>query len=499
MSNDTEKPNLEQDHKEFVKMKEQQINNKDETVSDNDPIGKEMKQGGKKPDRDSIKKGGAQESFSGREGFGGMGKKKKGPKGKQRAWVPLVVFIGTFFAFGFVTYTSATFLSLLRGFKEDRMAPSLDRTKTPYTKLGARPDDLAYEEALWSQKRHGFPYSWYDKDYPNSVLSIFSRLNINNWVGARDWTDKAFEIVRNFSVHDVPPKYVAEEKAETWDAWWFNTQEFLNIYIWTPFLFFNALIIGLTIGPIATAAKGFYKTAHLYDNFPWMDMKTLFFGGIYFWLCLPFYYLLMPLYLLWFTLIRPFSSIHASGNADWIQHLLQKFYIPIFSFACLACMAAIYGEFKNTEKIKWAVLPGFLTVFFILSALLKIIPWSMPIRKNGVVWNFSPPPLSKLNSLLYPAKSSEPTVKDIYRDALHNIFWYLKPFGVFGFLKQNADIGPGRETHNPAFKRTSRSATGGLAGSLAKTAVKTAIKSTPQGRLAMMAAKKAAKMAKKRK
>ena len=54
MSNDTEKPNLEQDHKEFVKMKEQQINNKDETVSDNDPIGKEMKQGGKKPDRDSI-------------------------------------------------------------------------------------------------------------------------------------------------------------------------------------------------------------------------------------------------------------------------------------------------------------------------------------------------------------------------------------------------------------------------------------------------------------
>ena len=198
MSNDAEKPNLEKDHKEFLKMKEQQINNKDEFVSDNDPIGKEMKSAGKKPDRESIKKGGAQESFSGREGFGGMEKNKKGPKGKQRAWVPIVVFIGSFFAFGFVTYTSATFLSLLRGFKEDRMAPSLDGSKTPYTKLGARPDDLAYEEALWSQKRHGFPYSLYDKDNPNSVLSIFSRFNINSWLQSRDWTDKAFEVVRNF-------------------------------------------------------------------------------------------------------------------------------------------------------------------------------------------------------------------------------------------------------------------------------------------------------------
>jgi hypothetical protein len=497
MSNDTEKPNLEKDHKEFLKMKEQQINNKDEFVSDNDPIGKEMKKSGEKPDRESIKKDGAQENFSNREGFAGMGKKKKGPKGKQRAWVPIVVFIGTFFAFGFVTYTSATFLSLLRGFKEDRMAPSLDRTKTPYTKLGARPDDLAYEEALWSQKRHGFPYSWYDKDYPNSVFSIFSRMNINTWVGARDWTDKAFEVVRNFSVHDVPPKYVAEEKAETGAAWWFNTQEFLNIYIWTPILFFTTLVIGLTVGPIAVAVKGFFKTAYLYDNFPWLDMKTFFFGNIFLFLCIPFYTFLMPLYLLWFALIRPFSSIHASGNADWIQHLLQKFYIPIFSFACLACMAAIYGEFKNTEKVKWAVIPGFLTVFFILSALLKVIPWTMPIRKNGVEWNFSPPPLSKLNSLLYSAKSTEPAVKDVYRDMLHNFFWYLKPFGVFGFLKDNVDIGPGRETHNPAFKRSSKSRTGGLAGSLAKTAFKTAIKSTPQGRLAMMAAKKAAKMAKK--
>jgi len=497
MSNDTEKPNLEKDHKEFLKMKEQQINNKDEFVSDNDPIGKEMKKSGEKPDRESIKKDGAQESFSSREGFAGMGKKKKGPKGNQRAWVPIVVFIGTFFAFGFVTYTSATFLSLLRGFKEDRMVPSLDRTTTPYTKLGARPDDLAYEEALWSQKRHGFPYSWYDKDYPNSALSIFSRFNINSWVGARDFTDKAFEVVRNFSVHDVPPKYVAAEKAETWDAWWFNTQEFLNIYIWTPFLFHVVLIIGLTIGPIAAALKGFGKTAYLYDNFPWVDMKTLFFGGFYLFLSIPFYCFLMPLYLLWFTLIRPFSTIHASGNADWIQHLLQKFYIPIFSFACIACMAAIYGEFRNTEKVKWAILPGFLTVFFILSALLKVIPWTMPIRKNGQEWNFSPPPLSKLNSLLYSAKSTEPAVKDVYRDMLHNFFWYLKPFGVFGFLKDNVDIGPGRETHNPAFKRTSKSRTGGLAGSLAKTALKTAIKSTPQGRLAMMAAKKAAKMAKK--
>ena len=88
-------------------------------------------------------------------------------------------------------------------------------------------------------------------------------------------------------------------------------------------------------------------------------------------------------------------------------------------------------------------------------------------------------------------------MKDIYRDALHNIFWYLKPFGVFGLLKDNLDVGPGRESHNPAFKRPSRSATGGLAGSLAKTAVKTAIKSNPYARLGMMAAKKAAKMANK--
>ena len=62
------------------------------------------------------------------------------------------------------------------------MVPSLDGSKTPYTKLGARPEEFSYEEAMWSQKRHGFPYSWYDKDDPNSVLSIFSRLNINSWL-----------------------------------------------------------------------------------------------------------------------------------------------------------------------------------------------------------------------------------------------------------------------------------------------------------------------------
>ena len=77
-------------------------------------------------------------------------------------------------------------------------------------------------------------------------------------------------------------------------------------------------------GPIAAGLKGFWKTAHLYDNFPFMDMKTLFFGGIFSACISPFYMLLMPLYLLWFTLIRPFSSIHTSGNADWIQHLLQE-------------------------------------------------------------------------------------------------------------------------------------------------------------------------------
>ena len=69
MSNDSEKPNLEKDHKEFLKMKEQQINNKDEFVSDNDPIGKEMKKAGEKPDRESIKKGGAQEGFIGSKAF----------------------------------------------------------------------------------------------------------------------------------------------------------------------------------------------------------------------------------------------------------------------------------------------------------------------------------------------------------------------------------------------------------------------------------------------
>jgi hypothetical protein len=160
-------------------------------------------------------------------------------------------------------------------------------------------------------------------------------------------------------------------------------------------------------------------------------------------------------------------------------------------------MYSIKQEFEGTEHMKWAFLPGFLTVFFILSALLNVIPWTMPIRKNGQVWNFSPPPLSKLNSLLYSAKSSERTPKEIIRDAIYNILWFLKPLGVFGLLKDNLDIGPGPETHNPAFKRPSRSATGGLAGSLAKTAVKTAIKSNPYARLGMMAAKKAAKMANK--
>ena len=83
MSNDSEKPNLEKDHKEFLKMKEQQINNKDEFVSDNDPIGKEMKKAGEKPSRESIKKGGAQEGFIGSKAFKKYFKKSS-PKGKQR-------------------------------------------------------------------------------------------------------------------------------------------------------------------------------------------------------------------------------------------------------------------------------------------------------------------------------------------------------------------------------------------------------------------------------
>lgn len=494
MSNNNEKPNYEQDKKEYIKMKEQQINKDEETVTDNDPIAKEMKKGGKKPDRNSIKSAGAKESFSNKEGFTGKGgnTKKKGPKGKQRWYMPLIVFISTFFAFGFFTYTGVTFLSMLRGYKEDRMVPSLDRVKTPYTKLGARPDELAFEELLWSQKRHGFPYNLYDKDHPNSILSIFSRLNIDTWIAAREMTGKAFEVVKNFSIHDIPPKYVAQEKDDTWAAWWFNTQEFGNIYIWTPIIYGIVMSVGLILGPLIAGLKGLWKTCHLYDNFPWFDSKSLFFSLIFFFpLSLPFYYLFMPIYLLWFMIIRPFSNIHASGNADWIQHLLQKFYIPIFVAACIGCMVSVLKEFENTEHTRWAVLPGFLAVFFVLSAMFKVIPWSMPIRKNGVVWNFSPPPLSKLSSLLYPAKGSEKKPLDVYRDALHNIFWYLKPFGVFGFLKDNAGIGPGREKHNPAFKPPSSSAV-----KLASGIAKTAIKSNPSARLAMLAAKKAAKMAK---
>ena len=82
--NDSEKPDLEKDHKEFLKMKENLINNKNEMVSEDDPIAKEMK-AGKKPDKSSVEKGQSQEGFSNQEGFS-FKKKIPGSENLFRCW-----------------------------------------------------------------------------------------------------------------------------------------------------------------------------------------------------------------------------------------------------------------------------------------------------------------------------------------------------------------------------------------------------------------------------
>ncbi len=252
--NVSERPDLLKDAKDFVKTKENLINNKDSEITEDDPIAAEMKKGAKKPDKDSIKNSGAKEGFSNKEGFF-SGSAGKAPKGKQRAWKPIVDFTIALFIVPFILYYSISFLSILRGYKIDRMVPGLDPERSPYTNIGAKPDDLAFEESIFSMKRHGFPYSFHDKEYPNSLFSIFARFNKNAWLLARDCTDKALEIARNFTTYEPARNYTDQEK-----DFWFNAQEFLNIFAWTPIVATTVFLFGIIVGPLMVSLKSWYNT-----------------------------------------------------------------------------------------------------------------------------------------------------------------------------------------------------------------------------------------------
>ncbi len=190
----------------------------------------------------------------------------------------------------------------------------------------------------------------------------------------------------------------------------------------------------------------------------------------------------MPSYLTWFTFIRPWNTIHATGNSDWIKHLLAKNYILLFVFAMVTCGFSLMKEFENTATAKFALIPFALSGFFVLSALLKVIPWVMPIMKNDQKWSFSVPPESKLNILRYASKGTDKPIKEKIKDIFKNIFWmeyYIYPWDG------------GKQSSND------RSSSGSGTEAIAKSVLNTAIKRNPTAMAASIVAKKVAKKVEK--
>lgn len=489
--NDSEKPDLEKDHKEFLKMKENLINNKNEMVSEDDPIAKEMK-AGKKPDKSSVEKGQSQEGFSNQEGFSFKIKIPKLTTGKPRWYMPIFVFFGSVFLIPFIAYYSVSFLALLRGFKTERMVSGLDKERSPYTNIGARTPEFAFEEQLWSMKRHGFPYNFHEPDYPNSLFSIFSRYTIESWVLARHWTDYAIQFARNIVPYSIQPNYSDAEKSKM-----FHLLELLNVFVWTPLVLLVVLAFGILLGPLLVSLKAVMNSSLRYKEFPFIDFKSLWATNIYFGLNIIPYYALMPIYLLWYVLIKPWNTLHATGNSDWIKHILQKNYIWIFAIGCIASAGSVYAEYKNTDKMSLFLIPLFLSVFFPFIAWGGAIPWWKTIKtREGNVWNFSVPAASRLSTLLYSSKGKDKEERVEDKDPIHNILWPLESLGIFNTIFIYLGIGS-KQTNDKSRKKSGAGVSSPpkinpLFGSIAKAA----IKSTPQGRAAMAVTKKAVEVAK---
>ena len=409
-SNDTE-----EERKKFILKNEKMIRD------DIDPIAKERKEGGKPNKKYGLGGGGIiqkvkdkwfsmKEKFSSfkREGFTpddaekrmkqgpSEEDKEKGTLGAKFTRVGLDILI-TLVTIAIAIYVSSSWLQLTRAFKDHRMFSSLNPNKTPYTAVGSAQGEDKYNYSILSSKRFEFPYNLRDRinedTWMNTLLDHFR----DTWIYAKQNGDWMIGMLAPFSLLADTRNYKEKEKSGLHSIF-----EFIVIMFWLPILVPLIFIFGATLIPIYSSIKSFFQQIKS-DDFPWFTTKIIPLW-LFSWIGTSGNILIMPIYLLYFILIRPYNFMTKGGIKDWAQYLIGKYYIWIFVYAMFITFMSIINHFKD-EKIQPMLLSitGVLTIFMLLLVWFEKIPSKLGrVDSKGNPVAFRIPAEEKLNTFRYP-------------------------------------------------------------------------------------------------
>lgn len=373
----------QQDKLNFIKQKETFINKN------------------KEPERNKKK-----EKFDGKENFTGDQKKQqdigKNQKKKEesdvggRVWGFIKDTLWGILKVALTIYVSQYTLQLIRANKAHRMVPALDPNACPYENVGCSSDAKAI-----STKTYGFPYNMRDHTNPGSWANVLINHFRDIWVNSRQTLDFVISMLEPFVFIADTKNYKETDK----DGFSMLT-EFLVIIWWIPFLLQFLIYFGALLLPAWSAFKAFF-THGFTSEFPWFSwnlIPLLFvspFGTF-------FSMMAIPVYLLWFVLVRPWSILNKGGIKTWIKQFIGKYYIAIFLWILLGIFGSWNNRFQGTKAHKpGLIVIAVLGVFMALLAAFGAVPSRLSyLDDNGEPGAFRVPGEDKLNAFRYPKPAS---------------------------------------------------------------------------------------------
>lgn len=375
MSNDMN----EQDKLNFIKEKETFINKKEELKNKN-------------------KK---KEKFDGKENFTSDQKIKEGMANKKsdtggKIWGFVKDILWTILKVALSIYVSQYVLQLVRANQAHRMVPALDPNACPYENVGCKPDAKTI-----SSKSYGFPYNMRDHTNPDSWTNVLINHFRDIWVNSRQTLDFFIGMFEPFTFISDTKNYKETDK----DIW-SSMVEFLVVIWWIPFVLQYAAYFGAMIIPMWSAFKAFF-THGFTSDFPfitWNLIPLIFlspFGT--FWSMMS-----IPLYLLWFILVRPWSILNKGGIKTWCKHFIGKHYIAIFLWILLGIFGSWNNHFQGTKGHKpGLIVIGSLGIFMLLLALTGSVPSRLTyLDDDGQPTAFRVPGEEKYAAFRYPKPAS---------------------------------------------------------------------------------------------
>ena len=350
------------------------------------------------------------EKFDGKENFTadekrkqniGKNQKKKDKKDKNsgiggKIWEVVKDFLWTILKVALSIYVSQYFLQLTRAYKDGRMVPGLDPNACPYENVGC-----SSEAKKLSTKNYGFPYNMRDHNNPGSWTNVLINHFRDVWVNSRQTADWFVGVVEPATLISDTKNYKETDK----DMWTMMT-EFICVIWWIPFFLQWTVYFGSMLVPAWSAFKAFI-THGFTSDFPfvtWNLIPLIFlspFGTF-------FSMMALPIYLLWFLLVRPWSMLSKGGIKTWCKQFIGKYYIAIFLWVLLGLFGSWNKHLQGTDlHATGLIIIGVLGVFMALLAITGQVPARLPfLNDEGEPAAFRIPGEDKLNVFRYPKPAS---------------------------------------------------------------------------------------------